>query len=93
MKANEKIIKAVKELIKADEDTFVNCDIGSWSGSLFIHAHNQMYPNILGKIVEIDSLLTDVLDADVLDTNIHVSFEDGPNGEARIRVTIKFEYE
>ena len=85
----EEIKAKVKEIISANKDAFVNVDLGSFNGVIIIQTENTQYKTIMSKIVELDDMLTNVLDADILDTNIATSFP-LVDDENKLRIVIHF---
>jgi len=84
------INKQLKALFNSKKVTFINSDFGDMSGVIHILGDNRAYPTIMSKIVEIDNLLTDLIDGDILDTNIHITF-DGVADTVRVKITFDFE--
>jgi len=85
-----KYISEIKKVIRANDNTFVNVDIGDFYGTICIRDKNPKFPDIMSQIAVIDNLMGDLLDADILDMNIAVNFIDG---DQDIYVVITFNFD
>jgi len=88
------IIAQIRALVEATDNTFVNVDIGRWSGEIVIVDSNIRQRNIVSKLYEIDKLLGDILDGDILDTNISIVYhQEREPGDKDMRIVISFHYD
>ena len=79
-------------LLAIKEDEFINVDIANFNGVVIIQLANIRYKEIMSKIVDIDSILGETLEADILDTMINISYPLVDDTNA-LRVVIHFSFE
>ena len=86
----EKLNRKLSALLNEKRIRFLNVDLARLSGTIYIRAENRAYPNILSRIADIDTLLGDELEADILDTHIHVTYQ-GDNQELFVKITFDYD--
>jgi hypothetical protein len=87
---------AIREIINGSirkigfKPTFINADIGSFSGVILIRDYTCFTDSIWNAISKIDGLLRDTLEADIISLEVKFSYE-GVEDEGRAAVfTINF---
>ena len=99
MENNDQLVEAIKAkiatTIEATPSTFVALDLGRFSGYICIRDNNLKHPVIMSKLGEIDIILGDMLEVDILDTRILVSYEvdHSDNWELLMKLEIHFVYD
>ena len=90
IKIEEEIKARINALIGEKIAQHLVVDIAKSNGTIIIRAKNIAFKYIVSKIIDIDDILTEILDSDILDTTINISYE----GEDQdLRIKISFEYE
>jgi len=91
----EEKIKEMKDAISAlyEHPAFVQVDIGRFNGVVIIqNEDNRKSYEYMAKFAKLDELLGDMLEADILDTIISISYPYDETGN-QVRIEIRFVYD